>query len=171
MSLIINCCRHLFTKPGASILIHFSYLNERFNLRNVKKFLCKNIKWLIKTEINHLGGWSRMIKFQVSLIYIVNPNQPGGLHSKRLPLNRQSGRTKNHQKSTVVASWSYIPFANSLHFMVMWHLYLNQVFTSRNIFFQAQSIQLSGRQAPPGGRQGILHYNFLFWDPRFSAIV
>lgn len=107
-----------------------------------------------------------MIKFQVSLIYIVNPSQPGGQHSKKLPLNKQSGRTRNHQKSTIVAGRSYIPFANSLQ-TLHGHVTL-QVFTSRNIFFQSPSIQLSGRQAPPGGRQGILYYNFPFWDPRFS---
>lgn len=53
-----------------------------------------------------------MIKFQVSLIYIVNPNQPGGLHRKRLPLNKvEEQRTT---KKSIVASRSYIPFASSL---------------------------------------------------------
>lgn len=126
MSLIIYYCRYLFTKLGASILIHFSVLNEEFNLRNFKKTLCKNIKWFLKTEISHFGGWIRMIKFQVNLIYIVNPSQPGGLHSKRLPLNKQSGRTKNHQKTTIVASRSYISFANSLQTL---HGHVTQIWT------------------------------------------
>ena len=41
-------------------------------------------------------------------------------------------------------------------------------FHKQEHFFQSPSIQLSGRQAPPGGTQGILYYLFPFWDPRFS---
>lgn len=72
-----------------------------------------NITWFLKTEINHLGGWS---KFQVSLIYIVKSSQPG-LHSKVLCLKtKQNRRTKGHQNNNSV-SQSSIPFANSLQIL------------------------------------------------------
>lgn len=38
-----------------------------------------------------------MIKFQVSLIYLVNPSQPGGLHSKRLIAFKQTNKVEEQR--------------------------------------------------------------------------